>query len=540
MLIAGRSRAKAEAFCATLPNGAGREPLTFDRNGDAAAQLQQVSPDIVVDVTGPFQDYGAERYRLVQAAITLGIDYLDLADGSGFVEGIAQFDDLARKHGVFVLSGASSFPVLTVAVARRLAAHMHHVDTVIAGIAPSPYAGVGENVIRAIAGYAGKQVALRRDGRPANGYALIETLRYTIGPPGSLPLHNIRFSLVDVPDLRVLPQIWPELHTVWVGAGPVPEALHRMLNLLAWCVRLRVAPSLSPLARLFHSAINVLRWGEHRGGMFVLLRGTGTNGAACEYAWHLLAEGDDGPLIPSMTAAAIIRHCLDGRRPAAGASSAALSLELDDYMPWFAPRGIYTGVWETEPNRGNAPLYRRILGGAWNTLPVPLRKMHDIRHETIVEGRARIERGTTAASRLIAALFRFPQAGEDVPVRVTFSVRDGAETWRRSFAGRWFSSVQSIGSGRSERLLVERFGPFEFGLALVISGERLSLVVRNWRFLGVPLPLWWAPRGEAYEFAENGVFHFHVEIIHRWTGLIVRYQGWLAAPPQDDTPPPAD
>ena len=57
--------------------------------------------------------------------------------------------------------------------------------------------------------------------------------------------------------------------------------------------------------------------------MFVAVQGTGPGGERIERSWHLLAEGDDGPLIPSMAAAAIIRHCLAGRLPAAGARAAA-------------------------------------------------------------------------------------------------------------------------------------------------------------------------------------------------------------------------
>ena len=53
----------------------------------------------------------------------------------------------------------------------------------------------------------------------------IDTRRYTIAPPGRLPLQPIRFSLVDVPDLQVLPELWPGLRSVWMGAGPVPEIL---------------------------------------------------------------------------------------------------------------------------------------------------------------------------------------------------------------------------------------------------------------------------------------------------------------------------
>ena len=61
-------------------------------------------------------------------------------------------------------------------------------------------------------------------------------MRFTIAPPGRLPLHNRLFSLVDVPDLRVLADLWPEVESVWMGAAPVPEVLHRALIALAHLV----------------------------------------------------------------------------------------------------------------------------------------------------------------------------------------------------------------------------------------------------------------------------------------------------------------
>jgi len=164
LVIAGRSPSQAEAFCAAVPTQADMVPAMFDRDGDADAQLAALAPDVVVDASGPFQTYG-DPYRLVRAAIARGICYLDLADGSDFVSGIAQFDAEAKARGVFVISGVSSFPVLTAAVVRRLARGMTRVGSISGGIAPSPYAGVGLNVIRAIAGYSGKPVTLVRDGR---------------------------------------------------------------------------------------------------------------------------------------------------------------------------------------------------------------------------------------------------------------------------------------------------------------------------------------------------------------------------------------
>jgi saccharopine dehydrogenase-like NADP-dependent oxidoreductase len=144
LIIAGRSAAKAEAFCAGLRSAAATVALVFDCDGDVEAQLRRISPDMVVDVTGPFQSYGADPYRVVKAALALGINYLDLADGSDFVKGIAQFNDAARSRGVFALSGVSSFPVLTAAVVRSLAQGMAQVDTIAGGIAPSPYTNGSE------------------------------------------------------------------------------------------------------------------------------------------------------------------------------------------------------------------------------------------------------------------------------------------------------------------------------------------------------------------------------------------------------------
>src|SRR5262249_31676678 len=142
------------------------------------------------------------------------------------------------------------------------------------GIAPSPYAGIGLNVMRAVAGYAGAPVKLWRNGKPASGKGLAENMRFTVAVPGRLPLRNIHFSLVDVPDLQVIPPEHPTMTDIWMGAGPVPEFLHRILNLLAKTRARLHLPSLEPLSPLFYAVLNRMRFGEHRGGMFVRARGT--------------------------------------------------------------------------------------------------------------------------------------------------------------------------------------------------------------------------------------------------------------------------
>ena len=344
LVIAGRSLKKANEFIQSLASGAQKIALEFDRNGDVLAQLRACSPDLVIDATGPFQLYSSNPYVLVKACLVLAINYLDLSDASDFVNGISQFDQQAKAATIFMLSGISSCPVLTAAVVRHLSKDLVKIKSITGGITPSPHARVGLNVIKAITSYAGKPVKLRRHGRAEMGFGIIDSCRYRINSHHVKPLPPIHFSLVDVPDLEALPELWPEVENVWMGAGPTPEILHRMLNAFAWLVRWKLLPSLVPFAGLFHWVLNHVHWGEHRGGMFVQVEGINENAETVQRSWHLIAEGEDGPYIPVMGLLAIIYRCLDGNIPAYGARAGTRDLEIHDYDPLFNVRNITTSI----------------------------------------------------------------------------------------------------------------------------------------------------------------------------------------------------
>lgn len=521
LLICGRDLDRAARFCAAYRGAARAHPQALDRR-DIAAALDRLRPDLVVDASGPFQDYGADRYRVVEACIAAHVDYLDFADGADFVFGIDRFDAAARAAGIFVISGVSSYPALTGAVLREMAKTMD-IRSVEGGIAPSPFAGIGLNVMRAVVGYAGAPVKLRRGGRDADGIGLAESLRYTVAVPGRLPLRNIHFSLVDVPDLQLLPRAYPALDDIWMGAGPVPEILHRILNVLAKArARFRL-PSFEPFSRLFYAVLNRMRFGEHRGGMFLRVRGV-AGGKAAERSWHLLAEGDDGPYIPSMAIEAIVRKLRAGDRPAAGARSSVDALTLADYDALFENRSIHSGFRDEQPE---APLYRQILGTAFDTLPPTLRSLHGSDAERRWQGHAEVRRGTGLLARVIAAIVGFPTAAAHVPVTVGFTPEKHGERWTRDFGGKRFASLQSRGTGKNDYLLVERFGPLSFAMALVVERDRLHLVPRRWSAFGVPMPRQLLPRGASFETEADGQFRFDVEIAAPFAGLIVAYRGAL-------------
>ena len=484
--------------------------------------LAQLQPDLVVDASGPFQAYGDEPYQLVKDCIAAGCNYIDLADGADFVSGISVLNDEATKVGCFVLSGMSSFPVLTAAVVRKLAVGLDSVEETTAGIAPSPFAGVGLNVIRAIASYSGKPVKLLRDGKLGTGTGFFDSRKMVVNVPGFIPLRPIRFALTDVPDLKILPTEWPALKTMWMGAGPTPAVLHRLLWLAAGLVKLRILPSLVPLAPVMNWVINTVRWGEHRGGMIVEVKGRLAEEIR-KVSWHLLAEGEGGPFIPSMAAEAIVRMCLNGTPPAAGARSGHRDLELEDYAPLLSAHGIQYGFREERP----ATIYEQALGPAFQKIAPPLQKFHRNTTAFSMRGKADVERASSTLARIVSAFFGFPKAGKNIDLKVQIDFDGRHETWARVFAGKRFKSKQSAGSGRYEGLIVESFGPFNFGMAVTEMNGRLGLILRDWDILGLPMPRILLPSIAASEHGADDRFNFDVELKHPLLGLLVRYKGWL-------------
>ena len=193
LIIAGRSLHKAEACANACEGPAECIPAAIDRDGDLDAAINRHKPDYVIDASGPWQDYGNDAYRVAEAAISASAGYLDLADSSGFVAGIDSLNAAALEAGVPVISGLSTCPALSSAVVDRLKVDFESVDGIAGGIAPSPFAGMGLSVIEAIASYAGKPVHHFRHGAPATSYAFVDTRRFTISPPGSIPLPPLTF-----------------------------------------------------------------------------------------------------------------------------------------------------------------------------------------------------------------------------------------------------------------------------------------------------------------------------------------------------------
>lgn len=512
VLVAGRSAAKAQALAAGLPGAAG---IAFDRDGDCAAQLAALGPDLVIDAAGPFQDAG---YALARACIGAGCPYLDLADGRRFVCGIGALDAAAKTAGVAVVSGASSLPALSGAVIRQIGAGMERFERIDMAISATTRASSGLSVVRAALSYAGRPVALWRAGkwRSLPGWSLARRVRFAV--PGQRDLVR-RVALADVPDLDLLPRELPG-HPATTFRGGSEFSLQMLaLGALGWTVRLGWLRSAEPLARWlapFQQAS--ARLGGDRSAMVVEIAGT-SGGEPALRRWTLIAGRGEGQEIPTLPAQLLARRVLAGTLEP-GARHAGGELELADFKPLFAQFAIDHATQHEEPQMP----YRQAMGNRFAELAEPVRRMHQPLGPTRARGEASVERGTSLAARLLGRVMGFPPAGS-YRCEVLFEPADGREVWTRSFGPHRFASEMSVSRGG---LLVERFGPMRFHFALEVTGAGgLVMLLRRWTFLGLPMPRMLGPRIAASEAAEGDAFRFDVAVAMPLVGPVVHYRGLL-------------
>jgi hypothetical protein len=173
------------------------------------------------------------------------------------------------------------------------------------------------------------------------------------------------------------------------------------------------------------------------------------------------------------------------------------------------------------------PLYRRLLGARFDELPPRVRELHDLTERSTWVGRADVERGRSWMARMAATLLSFPASGRDQPLSVTFVPDQGRERWTRTFGTKVFPTLQYARGN----WLIERVGPTSLAFTLAASADGLSLILRQVRFLGVPLPRALLAAVHTWEGEREDRYRFEVEAVLPVIGLLVRYSGWLEKAP---------
>ena len=517
VIVAGRNPARCEAAALAV-----RARYPASRIETAVIDVRTATPEalrasgacIVVDAAGPFQD--AEP-SLPTAAITAGIDYIDLADARDFVARFPRLDGAARAAGVVAVTGMSSTPALSHAVLDALTAGWQRIDRVEVGISPGNRMPRGRSIVSAILAWAGQPLQVFVGERWTSIRGWSGTITRRIGDLGARCL-----ALAETPDLDLLVTRFQPRDAAWFRAGLELGILHHGLALLAWLPRIGVLRSLSSLER-------PLRWistaaeplGTDRGGMIVEAAGRDAQSRPTIATWTLVAEAADGPHVPTLPALALIRTLMADRTAIpAGARAGAGLLSLDVIGREFLRLRINTDRSIAHP----AAPFETALQESFERLPDVVKAAHRAGPVTRLGGTAQIEGAESSIGALVAWLFGFPPSSGNVRVRVVMRLdRDGTEIWQRDFGGRRFQSrLQPSRRG----MAVERFGHFSFDLSVEATAAGLTLHVVGWRLGKLRLPRWLAPKSAAVERVDaDGRFCFDVPITLPLVGKLVRYRG---------------
>lgn len=332
VIIAGRNAERAQAEAVALPHGLA-EAVAFDVRQDLRRSLEEMSPAVVVNTCGPFQN---SDYGVAQACIEAGTHYIDLADGRDFVTGISALDAQARDRGVAVISGASTVPALSSAVIEYLRPQFSQLHTLRFGISPGQRAERGLATTRGILTYVGRPLrGFAGDDGPSYGWQNVHRQLFPV-------LGQRWMANCDIPDLDLLPRAYG-LRAIRFSAGLELASLHLGLWALSWLVRIGLPLDLPRHAGWLLKASNLFDpLGSADGGMFVILSGLDLDGRPRERRWFIVARWGEGPQIPTIPAIILARKAACGELDFRGATACTGLVTLDEYLAELKPYPIET------------------------------------------------------------------------------------------------------------------------------------------------------------------------------------------------------
>lgn len=172
------------------------------------------------------------------------------------------------------------------------------------------------------------------------------------------------------------------------------------------------------------------------------------------------------------------------------------------------------------------PLFNRLLGDDYDTLPQPVRQLHDAPDATVFRGTGTVRRGGFF-SAIMGFFASLPGEKDNAPLSVTIEKHGANETWRRDFAGDVMVSELSDRDG----YLSEKLGPLRFSFALSAEHGAIVWRVHKVAILGIPLPASLFSDVSAREYAVGDLYRFEVLASLPLVGRLIEYRGELQVGP---------
>lgn len=302
--------------------------------------LKEVNPHLVINASGPYQlqKKSSSAFLVAEACLDVGCHYVDLADDRKFLTNFKeQLDERASKKGLVLITGASTVPAVTDSVITHYLPRFENIESINYGISPGNRTDRGRGTVASILSYTGQpfNTLVNGDFKPIFGWQ--DLTRYDFGKP----IGKRWMSNCEIPDLDLIPAIYPQIKNVRFQAGLEVSILHLGLWALSWFPRIKLVKTW----RRFTDGLIAMsewfrNWGSDCGGMFIELEGVNAQGEAKKVEWQLVAEDGVGPNVPTI-AAEIVMNKIDRGELDAGAYPCTGLFTLEEFLIVAARWGIY-------------------------------------------------------------------------------------------------------------------------------------------------------------------------------------------------------
>ena len=279
----------------------GAAPLTASRRAGADLQVDVEDRrslraalrqgDVVIDTVGPYQD---RTSALVEAALEIGFDLIDIADSLAYVTRLYDLQPQIEARGIRVLTACSSVSAVSAALVRW--SGLADPVRVTGFLAPATHYAAnpagGGSLLRSV----GRPIRVWRDGRLVTRVGWREAR--TIQVPA--PIGSVRGRLYETANSVTLPRIWPGLRTVDFYVDSRVPGLNAVFNLAARSPALR-----SLIERLQGPGLALARSLGSRAGCLAFEIEAHDNRVV---RWALIASdrGYFTPIVPAVLAARTI------------------------------------------------------------------------------------------------------------------------------------------------------------------------------------------------------------------------------------------
>ncbi len=179
--------------------------LRVDANNIESIRAAINPGDVVIDTAGPFH---TRSTALIEAAIDIGFDVIDINDNLGYAESVVALEPRIAAAGIRILSSASTVSAVAAAVVRD--SKVAEPRELAAFLAPATRHTANVGTALSLIHTVGQPVRVFRNGRLQTRTGWSERMRFIFPEP----VGKICGWLYESADCVYLPRIWPTLRNV--------------------------------------------------------------------------------------------------------------------------------------------------------------------------------------------------------------------------------------------------------------------------------------------------------------------------------------